>query len=164
MIVFPLIRSVGLKAATASSRVETLPMFVRSRPSRHRRIMSAMAFSCEPMSIPCSIAGFWLSIQRQEREVVLADKLMGSEYARLKGRTLRRPVNPADRANFLSLAQRFGAFEAGWREATLMDGVRHERRDLSPPPVSGNPLRCEFGLAPRNVRDHATLTSLGARI
>jgi hypothetical protein len=34
MIVFPLIRSVGFKAATASSRVETLPMFVRSRPSR----------------------------------------------------------------------------------------------------------------------------------
>jgi len=31
MIVFPLIRSVGLKAATASSRVETLPMFVRNR-------------------------------------------------------------------------------------------------------------------------------------
>src|SRR3546814_12122620 len=34
MIVFPLIRLVGLRAATASSRVETLPMFVRSRPSR----------------------------------------------------------------------------------------------------------------------------------
>jgi ketosteroid isomerase-like protein len=33
MIVCPLIRSVGLKAATASSRVATLPMFVRSRPS-----------------------------------------------------------------------------------------------------------------------------------
>src|SRR3546814_16721634 len=30
MIVFPLIRLVGLRAATASSRVETLPMFVRS--------------------------------------------------------------------------------------------------------------------------------------
>jgi hypothetical protein len=30
MIVFPLIRSVGLKAATASSRGATLPMFVRS--------------------------------------------------------------------------------------------------------------------------------------
>src|SRR5215467_10221419 len=29
MIVFPLRRSVGFKAATASSRVETLPMFVR---------------------------------------------------------------------------------------------------------------------------------------
>ena len=43
---------------------------------------------------------------------MLADKLMGSEYARLKGRTLREPLNPADRANFLSLAQRFGAFEA----------------------------------------------------
>ena len=40
MIVFPLIRSVGLKAATASSRVETLPMFVRSGPSRTRRIIS----------------------------------------------------------------------------------------------------------------------------
>src|SRR5438874_12841880 len=36
MIVFPLRRSVALKAATASSRVETLPMFVRSRPSRTR--------------------------------------------------------------------------------------------------------------------------------
>jgi hypothetical protein len=36
MIVFPLRRSVGLKAATASSRVATLPMFVRSRPSRTR--------------------------------------------------------------------------------------------------------------------------------
>src|SRR5262249_30324330 len=39
MFVFPvirlaLIRSAGFKAATASSRVETLPMFVRSRPSR----------------------------------------------------------------------------------------------------------------------------------
>jgi hypothetical protein len=30
MIVFPLIRSVRLKAATASSRAATLPMFVRS--------------------------------------------------------------------------------------------------------------------------------------
>src|SRR5215472_10626158 len=36
MIVFPLIRSVGLKAATASSRSATLPIFVRSRPSRTR--------------------------------------------------------------------------------------------------------------------------------
>src|SRR4051812_47242681 len=36
MIVFPLMRSVGLKAATASSRVATLAMFVRSRPSRTR--------------------------------------------------------------------------------------------------------------------------------
>ena len=36
MIVFPLIPSVGLKAATASSRAATLPMFVRSRPSRTR--------------------------------------------------------------------------------------------------------------------------------
>src|SRR5215510_1798985 len=36
MIVFPLRRSVRLKAATASSRLETLPMFVRSRPSRTR--------------------------------------------------------------------------------------------------------------------------------
>jgi transposase len=40
MIVLPLIRSVGLKAATASSRVETLPMFVRSRPSRTRWTIS----------------------------------------------------------------------------------------------------------------------------
>src|SRR5215470_8417032 len=37
MIVFPLIRSVGLKAATASSRAATLPMFVRSRPFRASR-------------------------------------------------------------------------------------------------------------------------------
>src|SRR4029450_646356 len=37
---FPLIRSVGLKAATASSRVATLPMFVRTRPSRARRTIS----------------------------------------------------------------------------------------------------------------------------
>src|SRR5499427_6683706 len=36
MIVFPSRRSVRLNAATASSRVETLPMFVRSRPSRTR--------------------------------------------------------------------------------------------------------------------------------
>jgi hypothetical protein len=36
IIVFPLPRSVGFKAATASSRVETLPMLVRSRPSRTR--------------------------------------------------------------------------------------------------------------------------------
>jgi len=34
MIVFPLIRSVGLKAATASSRVETLPMFSRDESRR----------------------------------------------------------------------------------------------------------------------------------
>ena len=40
MIVFPLIRSVGLKAATASSRAATLPMFVRTRPSRARRTIS----------------------------------------------------------------------------------------------------------------------------
>src|SRR5262249_37469605 len=40
MIVLPLIRSVGLKAATASSRVATLPMFVRTRPSRARRTIS----------------------------------------------------------------------------------------------------------------------------
>src|SRR6516164_6730358 len=36
MIVFPLRRSVRLKAATALSRVAMLPMFVRSRPSRTR--------------------------------------------------------------------------------------------------------------------------------
>ena len=40
MIVFPARRSVALKVATASSRVETLPMFVRSRPSRTRRTIS----------------------------------------------------------------------------------------------------------------------------
>ena len=40
MIVFPLIRAVGLKAATASSRDETLPMFARSRPARTRWTIS----------------------------------------------------------------------------------------------------------------------------
>src|SRR5204862_1296194 len=40
MIVFPLRRSVRLKAATASSRVAMLPMFVRSRPSRTRWTIS----------------------------------------------------------------------------------------------------------------------------
>src|SRR6201984_1450722 len=40
MIVCPLRRSVGFKAATASSRVETLPMFVCSRPSRTRWTIS----------------------------------------------------------------------------------------------------------------------------
>ena len=40
MIVFPERRSVGLKAATASSRVATVPMFVRSRPSRTRCTIS----------------------------------------------------------------------------------------------------------------------------
>jgi hypothetical protein len=40
MIVFPLNRSVELKAATASSRVETLPMIVRSRPFRTRWTIS----------------------------------------------------------------------------------------------------------------------------
>ena len=47
MIVFPLRRSVGFKAAMASSRVETLPMFVRSRPSRtraERALFLAIAF------------------------------------------------------------------------------------------------------------------------
>lgn len=36
MTVFPVRRSVELKVATASSMLETLPMFVRSRPSRIR--------------------------------------------------------------------------------------------------------------------------------
>src|SRR3954447_19828866 len=40
MIVFPLIRLVGLRAATASSRVATVPMLVRSRPSRTRWTIS----------------------------------------------------------------------------------------------------------------------------
>ena len=40
MIVLPLTRLIGLKAATASSRVATLPMFVRTRPSRARRTIS----------------------------------------------------------------------------------------------------------------------------
>src|SRR3546814_13146051 len=40
MIVFPLIRFVGLRAATASSRVETLPMVVRSLPVRTRWAVS----------------------------------------------------------------------------------------------------------------------------
>jgi hypothetical protein len=40
MIVFPLSRSVGLRAATASSRPATVPMLVRSRPSRTRWTIS----------------------------------------------------------------------------------------------------------------------------
>src|SRR5215472_6722856 len=40
MIVFPLRRSVGFKAATASSRVETLRMFVRSRRVRRHLTLS----------------------------------------------------------------------------------------------------------------------------
>lgn len=40
MIVFPLRRLVGLKAATASSMLETLPMCVRSRPSLTRWTIS----------------------------------------------------------------------------------------------------------------------------
>src|SRR6059058_5746533 len=40
MIVFPLGRSVGLRAATASSSVAMLPMLVRSRPSRTRWTIS----------------------------------------------------------------------------------------------------------------------------
>src|SRR6202008_139860 len=40
MIAFPLRRSVGLRAAMASSRVATLPMLVRSRPSRTRWTIS----------------------------------------------------------------------------------------------------------------------------
>src|SRR3954466_13072892 len=42
MIVFPWIRSVGFRAATASSSVATLPMLVRSRPSRTRWTISLM--------------------------------------------------------------------------------------------------------------------------
>src|SRR3954462_1322335 len=40
MTVFPARRSVALKVATASSRAETLPMFVRRRPSRTRWTIS----------------------------------------------------------------------------------------------------------------------------
>src|SRR5262249_59908431 len=40
MIVFPARRAVALKVATASSRAETLPMFVRNRPSRTRWTIS----------------------------------------------------------------------------------------------------------------------------
>ena len=40
MIVFPGRRTVGLKAATASSRVETVPMLVRNLPSRTRWTIS----------------------------------------------------------------------------------------------------------------------------
>src|SRR2546428_8969404 len=40
MTVFPWRRSVELKAATASSRGATVPMFVRSRPSRIRWTIS----------------------------------------------------------------------------------------------------------------------------
>lgn len=42
MIVFPLRRPVELRAATASSRVAMVPMFVRNHPSPHPR------FSCSP--------------------------------------------------------------------------------------------------------------------
>ena len=41
MTVFPLIRSVGLKAATASSRVETVPMVAAPRPLPHAQTLSA---------------------------------------------------------------------------------------------------------------------------
>jgi hypothetical protein len=50
MIVFPLRRSVGFKAAMALSRVETLPMFVRSRPSRTRRTRAAAGIGLELLS------------------------------------------------------------------------------------------------------------------
>src|SRR4051794_17651113 len=40
MMVFPLIRLVGFRAATASSMLAMLPMFVRSRPSRTRWTIS----------------------------------------------------------------------------------------------------------------------------
>jgi hypothetical protein len=50
MIVFPLIRLVGLKAATASSRVETFPMFVRSRPPPTRRTISLSGSGCHIVS------------------------------------------------------------------------------------------------------------------
>jgi hypothetical protein len=40
MTVFPARRSVALKVATASSRAEILPMFVRNRPSRTRWTIS----------------------------------------------------------------------------------------------------------------------------
>jgi hypothetical protein len=42
MIVFPVRRSVELRAATASSSVATLPMLVRSRPSRTRWTISQL--------------------------------------------------------------------------------------------------------------------------
>jgi hypothetical protein len=48
MIVFPLIRLVGLKAATASSRVETVPMFDPEKTSvatpRDAAMRSAASF------------------------------------------------------------------------------------------------------------------------
>jgi hypothetical protein len=44
MTVFPARRSVALKVATASSRAETLPMFVRSRPSRTRWTIGRLAY------------------------------------------------------------------------------------------------------------------------
>src|ERR1700760_1333143 len=40
MIVFPLCRFLGLRAVTSSSSVATLPMLVRSRPSRTRWTIS----------------------------------------------------------------------------------------------------------------------------
>jgi hypothetical protein len=62
MIVCPLIRSVGLKATTASSRVAMLPMFVRSlrsaqqHPLERFKIHVASSHSPGPMAVAYSRA------------------------------------------------------------------------------------------------------------
>ena len=53
MIVFPLVRSVRLKAATASSRAVTLPMFVRTPPPRQAKpdmLLGQDRFRTDPMA------------------------------------------------------------------------------------------------------------------
>jgi hypothetical protein len=44
------------------------------------------------------------------REVVLADKLRGSDYACLARRVLQKPNNPAQQPSLLSLEQRWEVF------------------------------------------------------
>jgi hypothetical protein len=75
MIVFPLIRSVGLKAATASSRVAMLPMFVRSRPSRTRWTISP---SWAPMTQPFFASG--RGIRQSKAETCIWRDLVGFDH------------------------------------------------------------------------------------
>lgn len=55
MIVFPLRRSVGFKAASAPARVAMLPMFARRRPSADRTGTRESAAACKPLSYPHSL-------------------------------------------------------------------------------------------------------------
>src|SRR4051812_1782346 len=83
MTVFPARRSVALKVATASSRAGTLPMFVRSRPSRTRpRPKTAVP----EQSLPRGEARDWQA--RAHREVDVARQRR--EIARLDGYILRQ--------------------------------------------------------------------------